>query len=129
MLFRSKFILTLDWKKERLLERARHYQSPADPVRNFLYQVYEGTPQEAWQNVLPQRRNKIPLPEINPRLQGQNIQMEGLLTWVDVYEGYVNVYRVDADIGLQSEDDEFTPQDKLTFYTIRDTDGNYKIIN
>ncbi len=125
----TKFILTLDWKKERLLERARHYQSPADPVRNFLYQVYGENPGEAVKNILPQRRQNVPLPEPDPGLKGQNIQMEGLLTWVDVYEGYFNVYRVDADIGIQSEDDSFTPLDKLTFYTIRDQSGDYKIIS
>lgn len=124
----TKFILTPDWKKERLLERARHYQSPADPVRNFLYQVYAEHPQEALKNVLSQRRNNIPLPKPAPGLQAQNIQMEGLLTWVDVYEGYFNVYQVDTEIGIFSEDDDFKPQDKLSFYTVRDPEGNFKII-
>jgi hypothetical protein len=124
----TKFILTPDWKKERLLERARHYQSPADPVRNFLYQVHADQPGEAIKNILPQRRSNVSLPTLSPNFAGKDIMMEGLLTWVDVYEGYYNVYRVDAEIGAFSEE-EFVPEEDLTFYTIRDQEGNFKIIN
>ena len=124
----TKFILTPDWKKERLLERARHYQSPADPVRSFLYQVHAGQAGEAVKNILPQRRSNVPLPTLSSNLAGKDIMMEGLLTWMDIYEGYYNVYRVDAEIGAFSEE-EFVPEEDLTFYTIRDQEGNFKIIN
>ncbi|MDD3894998.1 MAG: hypothetical protein PHU36_08255, partial [Syntrophomonadaceae bacterium] len=89
--------------------------------------IYAGKPRQALENVLPGRQSGFTLPEPSQDLQGKNIQMEGRLTWVDVFKGYVNVYRVDAEVGAASENN-FIPQEKMTFYTVRDQDGNYKII-
>ncbi|NLB53458.1 MAG: hypothetical protein GX808_11080 [Syntrophomonadaceae bacterium] len=123
----TKLIFTPEWEKERLLQREERYKSPADPVRNFIHNIYDNQPQKAFKNVLPKKRDHISLSVPNQDLLGKNIQMEGSLSWIDVFEGYLNVYRVDTEIGEFSENN-FIPQEKLTFYTVRDQDGNYKII-
>jgi len=123
----TKLILTPQWQKERLFKQGDNYKSPADPVRRFINSIYAGKPRQALENVLPGRQSGFALPEPSQDLQGKNIQMEGRLTWVDVFKGYVNVYRVDAEVGAASENN-FIPQEKMTFYTVRDQDGNYKII-
>ncbi len=122
-----QLIFTPEWQKERHWQRGAQYKSPADPVSSFLNQVYANKPQQALEYVLPKLRKDFPLPQPGASLQGKNIEIEGRLTWVDVFEDYLNVYRVDAEIGEFSENN-FTPQENLTFYTVRDQDGNYKIV-
>lgn len=123
----TNLIFTPEWQKERLFQRGDQYKSPADPVRRFMDRIYENKPQQALEDVLPNERSNFPLPEPSKNLRGKDIQMEGRLAWVDVFEGYLNVYRVDTEIGESSENN-FIPQEKLTFYTVKDQGGNYKIV-
>lgn len=123
----TNLILTPEWQKERRIQRGDQYKSPADPVTRFMDSIYENKPQLALEYVLPKLRNDFPLPEPSKNLRGKDIQMEGRLAWVDVFEDYLNVYRVDAEIGESSENN-FIPQEKLTFYTVKDQEGNYKIV-
>lgn len=123
----TNLIFTPEWQKKRLFRRDNQYKNPADPVRGFMYRIYDNHPQQALEYVLPKVRSNFPLPEPSKKLRGKDIQMEGRLTWVDVFEDYLNVYRVDAEIGESSENN-FIPQEKVTFYTVKDQEGNYKIV-
>lgn len=120
-------IFTQEWQKERHWQVLADYNSPAAPMWSFLDLLYANRPQQTLEYVLPQLRKDFPLPQPDPGLQGKNIQFEGRLAWVDLFDGYLNVYRVDAQVG-EFSDNGFAPQEKLSFYTVRDRDGDYKII-
>ncbi|HCF49516.1 MAG TPA: hypothetical protein DER60_04495 [Syntrophomonas sp.] len=122
-----QLIFTPEWQKEQQWQRQAQYKSPAAPVRSFLNLVYANKPQQALEYVLPKLRQDFPLPELGTSLQGKNIQIEGRLTWMDVFEDYLNVHRVDAEVGEFSENN-FEPQENFSFYTARDQNGNYKIV-
>lgn len=126
----TRLIITPRWQKERLLNRAEFNQfiSPANPVRSFMYDIYSDHPQRALDNVLTELRSNFPLPAVSHQLKGQDIEIAGRVSWVDVYQDYLGVYRVEAEVGQASENN-FTPVQKLTFHTIIDQDGNHKIID
>lgn len=127
----TKLVITPQWQKERLIygvSRIDQYKSPARPVEKFMDKIYAGQLQQARDHVLPELRNHFPLPEPSEQLMGQNIEIAGRLSWLDIYNDYLNVYRMDAEVGRPSEN-SFTPVQKLTFYLLLDENGNYKIIN
>ena len=97
-------------------------------MRNFIYDIYADQPQRARDYVLTELRNNFPLPAPSAQLKGQDIKIASRLSWVDVYKDYLSVYRVDTEVGKPSENN-FIPVQKLTFYTIIDQDGNFKIID
>jgi hypothetical protein len=127
----TRLVITPRWQKERLINRfsqTDHYNSPATPVRNFMDKIYCGQPQQALDYVLTELRNNFPLPAPSEQLKGQDIKVVGRLSWVDVYEDYLSVYRMDTEVGKPSENN-FIPVQKLTLYTIIDQDGNHKLID
>lgn len=127
----TRLVLNPRWQKERLIygvSRINPYKNPAAPVKSFMYEVYNGKPQQALDHVLTERRTKISLPAPSEQLKGQDIEIVYRLSWTDVYEDYLNVYQVKAEVGKASEN-SFIPVQKLTFYTIMDQDGSYKIID
>ena len=126
----TRLVITPRWQKERLINRVSYnqYKSPATPVRNFIYDIYADQPQRARDYVLTELRNNFPLPAPSAQLKGQDIKIASRLSWVDVYKDYLSVYRVDTEVGKPSENN-FIPVQKLTFYTIIDQDGNFKIID
>lgn len=126
----TRLIITPRWQKERLINRAQfnQYKSPAVPARSFMHQIYADQPQQALNHVVTELRNNFPLPAVSEQLKGQDIEIAGCVSWVDVYKGYLGVYRVEAEVG-RSRENNFTPVQKLTFYTIIDQDGNHKIID
>ncbi len=126
----TKLIITPRWQKERLTNRVsqiERYKSPAAPVQNFMFKIYNGQPQQALEYVLPSLRNNFPLPALSEKLKGQDIEIEGRLSWLDVWNDYLSVYQMQAEVGKPSENN-FVPVQKLTFYTILDHDGNHRII-
>jgi hypothetical protein len=127
----TRLVMTPRWQKERPINRVssiNQYKSPAEPVRSIMYKIYSERPQQALDCVLTELRNNFPLPTPNERLKGQDIDVVGRLSWVDVYKDYLSVYRVDVEVGKPSENN-FIPVQKLTLYTIIDQDGNHKLID
>lgn len=126
----TRLVITPRWQKERLINRVSYnqYKSPATPVQSFMYKIYSDQPQRAGDYVLAELRNNFPLPAPSEQLKGQDIKIASRLSWVDVYKDYLSVYRVDTEVGKPSENN-FIPVQKLTFYTIIDQDGNFKIID
>lgn len=127
----TRLVITPRWQKERLIygvSRINHYKNPAAPVQSFINNIYDDEPQRALDHVLAERRTKISLPAPSEQLKGQDIEITCRLSWTDVYEDYLNVYRIDAEVSNPSENSLATVQ-KLTFYTIIEQEGNYKIID
>lgn len=126
----TQIILTPNWQKERLLKRGFGNQNPRDPVSRFISHIYNGNPQEALKYLMPERKKNILIPSPKQNLVGKNVQTQANLEWIDVYEGYYGVYRIDAEIGEYpgENSNNLVPQDRMTFYVHKDTDGNYKII-
>jgi hypothetical protein len=127
----TRLVITPQWQKERLIygvSRIEQYKSPARPVERFMYNIYAGQPQQARDHVLPELRHNFPLPALNEQLKGQDIEITGRLSWTDIYNDYLNVYRMDAEVGKSSENN-FVPVEILTFHIILDEYGDYKIID
>ncbi len=126
----TQLVLTPQWHKERLICLRDVWESPADPVRNFIGDIYQNKPQHALEHVMPELKENFPIPSSKQTLIGKKIQIEGNLGWIDIFEDYFGVYQVDAEVGEFNEDStkDFIPQDRITFYTRKDNDGNYKII-
>lgn len=127
----TRLVITPQWQKERLIygaSRSNQYKSPAEPVVKFMNKIYAGEPQQARDYVLTELRTKFPLPDPSEQLNEQNIDIVGHLSWIDIYNDYLNVYRMYAEVGKPSEN-SFVPVQKLTFYIIIDQEGNYKIID
>lgn len=120
------------WQKERLFIKGHWDRSPVDPVRDFVYNIYNDRPkEEVLDYVLPKLRNDFLFPEPKPELMDKEIQVATSLEWRDIYEDYPGVYCVQAEVGEDADDNakEFSPQDILTFYVVKDHDAKYKIIH
>ena len=64
-------------------------------------------------------------------LAGKDIQMEGNLKWVDIFEDYYGVYQVETEIReyTNSETEDSFPSEKITVYVYKNVDGKYEVIN
>lgn len=125
----TQLLITPQWQKKRIL-RIENQKSPADTAQDYIHKIYQNKPQQASKYILPERDDNSPNMSLKPALAGKNIQMEGNLKWIDVFEDYYGVYQVDAEIFefIESGAKDSRPPDQITVYLHKNEDGNYEVI-
>lgn len=122
-----QFVVTPQWKKERLLDRGAE-EKLIKSAEDFISNIYENETRQNVENIVVDQIENV---EFKPSLAGKTIQMEGNLKWLDVYEVYYGVYQVDAKISEFKENDQkdSNPPDQITVYLHKNENGNYEMID
>lgn len=119
----TTLLITPQWQKKRL-KRLPDLKDPAEPVSEYIHQIYENEAQKASEKS-PNANAKA-----QPYLAGKNFQIESKLKWIDIFEDYYGVYQVEDDIYeyIESSDQKKGPPDKITFYTHQNNVGDFEVI-